>query len=389
MTISATPQQVITPTVRRTLKRGAYWIVAVVVVLLIAVIAIGMSGGARQGDPLSITNPAPNGTMALAEVLRQQGVDVVATTSLEATRDAIDSRANTTLFIYDNNYLDGEQLAEAVSLADTVILASPTFEALQAVAPSIAQAGALDETLTADCAVGAVERAGTVSGDSDGYRVIDDTADAVTCLGDGDGAFALVQLDGLTVLGATQSLTNEIIASDGNAAFALGLLGSHDSLVWYLPSFEDYKQDVPPTLGDLSPLWVSPALGLLILTFVAAAVWRGRRFGPLVVENLPVTVKASETMLGRARLYEKSSSRLRALDSLRIGTIQRLATECGLPRLATVDEVIGAVAARTTTDVAAVRGLLVDAIPSTDRELVSMSDDLLTLERTVARATRP
>ena len=389
MTISATPQQVITPTVRRSLKRGAYWVVAVVVVLIIAVIAIGISGGARQGAPLSITNAAPSGTMALAEVLRQQGVDVVATTSLEATRDAIESRANTTLFIYDDNYLDGEQLAEAVSLADTVVLASPTFEALQAVAPSIAQAGALDETLTSDCAVGAVERAGTVSGDLDGYRVIDDTADAVTCLGNGDGAFALVQLDGLTVLGATQSLTNEIIANDGNAAFALGLLGSKDALVWYLPSFDDYEQDVPPTLGDLSPLWVSPALGLLILTFVAAAVWRGRRFGPLVVENLPVTVKASETMLGRARLYEKSSSRLRALDSLRIGTIQRLATECGLPRLATVDEVIGAVAARTTTDVAAVRGLLVDAIPSTDRELVSMSDDLLTLERTVARATRP
>ena len=389
MTISATPQQVITPTVRRSLKRGAYWVVAVVVVLIIAVIAIGISGGARQGAPLSITNAAPSGTMALAEVLRQQGVDVVATTSLEATRDAIESRANTTLFIYDDNYLDGEQLAEAVSLADTVVLASPTFEALQAVAPSIAQAGALDETLTSDCAVGAVERAGTVSGDSDGYRVIDDTADAVTCLGNGDGAFALVQLDGLTVLGATQSLTNEIIANDGNAAFALGLLGSKDALVWYLPSFDDYEQDVPPTLGDLSPLWVSPALGLLILTFVAAAVWRGRRFGPLVVENLPVTVKASETMLGRARLYEKSSSRLRALDSLRIGTIQRLAIECGLPRLATVDEVIGAVAARTTTDVAAVRGLLVDAIPSTDRELVSLSDDLLTLERTVARATRP
>ena len=111
MTISATPQQVITPTVRRSLKRGAYWVVAVVVVLIIAVIAIGISGGARQGAPLSITNAAPSGTMALAEVLRQQGVDVVATTSLEATRDAIGSRANTTLFIYDDNYLDGEQLA--------------------------------------------------------------------------------------------------------------------------------------------------------------------------------------------------------------------------------------------------------------------------------------
>ena len=94
-------------------------------------------------------------------------------------------------------------------------------------------------------------------------------------------------------------------------------------------------------------------------------------------------------MLGRARLYERSSSRLRALDSLRIGTIQRLATLCGLPRLATVDEVIGSVAALTNSSVSEVRGLLVDAVPATDRDLVSMSDDLLTLELTVAAATRP
>jgi len=389
MTASATPQRVITPTVGRTLKRGAYWVGAVIVVLIVAMIAIGLSGGAGQGEPLSSTSPAPGGTMALAEVLRQQGVDVVATASLTETRDAIDSPDDTTLFIYDNGYLDGEQLAEAVSLADTVVIAEPGFEALQAVAPSVAQAGYLDETLSADCSVPAVERAETVSGSSVGYRIIDDTAGAVTCLGDGTGVYALVQLDGLSILGATESLTNGIIANDGNAAFALGLLGSQDSLVWYLPSFEDYKQEVPPTLGELTPLWVSPALGLLLLTFIAAAVWRGRRFGPLVVENLPVTVKASETMLGRARLYEKSSARLRALDSLRIGTIQRLATLCGLPRLATVDEVIGSVAALTNSSVSEVRGLLVDAVPATDRDLVSMSDDLLTLELTVAAATRP
>lgn len=389
MTLSATPQRVITPTVGRALKRGAYWIVAVVVVLVIAVIAIGMSGGLAPGAPFSSTSPSPGGTMALAEVLRQQGVEVVATDSLEATRDAITSPENTTLFIYEDNYLDGEQLAEAVALADTVILAEPGFSALQAVAPSVAQAGYVNELLTADCAVPSVERAGTVSGASTGYRIVDDTAGAVPCLGSGDDVYALVQLDGLTILGATESLTNGLIASDGNAALALGLLGSHDTLVWYLPSFEDYKQDVPPTLGELTPLWVSPALGLLILSFVAAAVWRGRRFGPLVVENLPVTVKASETMLGRARLYEKSSARLRALDSLRIGTVQRLATLCGLPRLATIDEVIASVAAVTNSSVSEVRGLLVDAVPATDRELVAMSDDLLTLELTVARAIRP
>ncbi len=116
---------------------------------------------------------------------------------------------------------------------------------------------------------------------------------------------------------------------------------------------------------------------------IAAGIWRGRRFGPLVVENLPVTVRASETMEGRARLYQKSSARLRALDSLRIGTIARLARSCGLPRLATVEEVVAAVAPLTGRPVTEVRGLLIDRHPASDAELVVLSDELLELERNV------
>ena len=388
MTASATPDRVLTPTVSRVLKRGAYWVGAVVVTLIIAVAAISIAGGASRGAPLSITNAAPEGTMALAEVLRQQGVDVVATSTLDDTRDAITSPADTTIFVYDDGFLDDAQLTQLVGLAETVVFAEPGFTQLQAIAPEIAQAGILDSTLDADCSVGAVQRAEVVSGSSVGYRVIDDSVDAVTCLGV-DDVYAYVQIDGLVVLGATETLTNGIIANDGNAAFSLGLLGANDTLIWYLPSFDDLTETAPPTLGELSPAWVTPLALLLILTFIAAAVWRGRRFGPLVVENLPVTVKASETMLGRARLYEKSSARLRALDSLRVGTIERVAKHLGLPRLATVDEIIAASAAVTGRNVASVRALLIDTEPATDRDLVAMSDELLTLESDVARATRP
>jgi hypothetical protein len=122
---------------------------------------------------------------------------------------------------------------------------------------------------------------------------------------------------------------------------------------------------------------------------VVAAFWRGRRLGPLVIENLPVTVRASETMEGRARLYQKGAARLRALDSLRVGTIDRIAVQCGLPRVAIVDEVIAAVASLTSSDIREVRSLLLDETPRTDRDLVRLSDRLLELERSVASAVRP
>jgi hypothetical protein len=192
-----------------------------------------------------------------------------------------------------------------------------------------------------------------------------------------------------TVVGASDALTNGTIAQHGNAAFALTLLGRHPQLVWYLPTSADLLTETPPTLGELSPDWVLPAVALVALTALAAAVWRGRRFGPLIVENLPVTVRANETMQGRARLYEKSSARLRAIDALRIGAVERIARACGLPRVATVDDVVLAASAVTGAAETEVRRILVDGRPATDRDLVRLSDELLVLERSVATAVVP
>ena len=386
-------QQILTPRVGKVLRRALFWALAGVFALVVAVIALGNAGSTALGEPLASDNASPAGGMALAEVLRQQGVTVVAASTLDEAADAIDSPADTTLLIYDTGlYLGDDRLREAVALADTVVFVDPSFTALDEIAPAVAQAGFVDGVLEADCDVRAVDRAETVSGGGSGFRVIDESVDATACLGSGDDVYSLVQLERgdttLTLLGTTDALSNGFIANDGNAAFALTLLGAHGTLVWYLPSFGDVPGDGTATIGDLSPTWVLPVVWLLAITALIAAFWQGRRFGPLVIENLPVTVRSSETMLGRARLYEKSNSRLRALDSLRIGTVQRLSILCGLPRVATVDEVVAAVSARTGAQIADVRALLVEREPTSDRELVALSDALLTLEADVARRVR-
>lgn len=386
---ATTAHAVITPAPRRVLARALVFVGIGLFLLAIVLISIGAGRQAVAGIPFSATNAAPEGSMAIAEVLRQQGVKVTAAASLTEAASAVKDRSRSTLLIYDpKGFLSDLQLQQATRLARHVVILDPGFTELGAVAPAVAQAGVVSGSLSADCDVPAVQKAGSVSGGGSGFRILNASTTATGCLASGDRVFSLVQLDdgALTILGTTDALTNQYVADKGNAALALNLLGQDPNLVWYLPGYADL-----PTGGDISaltPRWVVPIALLLAVIFIASAVWHGRRMGPLVIENLPVTVRASETMLGRARLYENSSSRLRALDSLRIGSIGRLAVLCGLPRVATVDEVVTSVSKLVGAQPLEVRRLLVDDIPGTDRKLIRLSDDLLLLERQVTTALR-
>jgi hypothetical protein len=112
----------------------------------------------------------------------------------------------------------------------------------------------------------------------------------------------------LALVEGASLFTNEYLAQRGNAALGLALLGQTDHVVWYVPSLSDSDLEWDPasSLGNLTPDWVTPAILLLLIAGIAAGIWRGRRFGPLVAETLPVTVRASETMHGRAHLTARS-----------------------------------------------------------------------------------
>ena len=111
--------------------------------------------------------------------------------------------------------------------------------------------------------------------------------------------------------------------------------------------------------------------------------------GAVVVVNLPVEVRSSETMEGRARLYERGGARDHALATLRDATLTRLARILGLGRTATPEEIIGATSAATGRDPAALRALLRTEPAFDDRGFVRISDELLRLERELGRAVRP
>ena len=393
----STSASIVTPTVGRVIRRSLFWVGAFTVLVIVVVLVMLGSSGVKDANALSATNAAPSGAKALVEVLRQQGVAVTIADSFDDAAAAIDDPANTTLFIYDRDEYLSDPLRERLpGIASRIVFLDPAYDDLTAIAPSVAQAGDVEGELEAGCDLPAAATADTITGDGTGFRVIEDSqSDAVTatCFDSGDDVYSLIRLttgdDVVSILGTTTALSNDAIADRGNAALALHLLGEKSNLVWYIPSPADIAGGEPPTLAELTPTWVSPAIALTVIAVVLAALWRGRRLGPLVVENLPVTVRASETMRGRARLYERSSARLHALDSLRLGTIARVAVLCGLGQSASVEGIIAASAALTGRDPATVRSILIDAVPLNDRELVALSDELLTLERDVTTAVRP
>jgi hypothetical protein len=382
--------------VRRSPVRGILIGIAIsLAFVLVAVLVFAVTRTPeRSEDYLSPTSGSPDGSRAVVNVLRGQGVDVQTATSLAELRDLDLDAGRTTLLVYDYYLVLGAtQREELLGLADRLVVMDPWDDELADLAPGVVIDFESDRgAYPVDCDLPAAVKAEAVDGYPYGYDVSDADNETLGCFETADDTYGIVQTetDGTEVVlvGFSQAFTNGSVLDAGNAALALNLLGEDETLVWYLPGLGELDSGDIPTPQSLTPPWVTPVIVLLLLVTLVAGIWRGRRLGPLVAEKLPVIVRSNETMEGRARLYERAGAREHALDALRIGTISRLATTCGLPRRSTVDEVIAAVAALTGRASEEVADLLIDRIPTGDAALVRLSDDLLVLEADTTRAAR-
>ncbi|MCM3656565.1 DUF4350 domain-containing protein [Agromyces mediolanus] len=386
----------LTPTLRGGLRRARTWIAIAAVAILGAAALILLQGAPGGGGPaLGADNPGPAGAKAVVEVLRAQGVDVREVSAFDDAEDA--ARAGATVVVADSaGFLDPDRLAELSHAAERLVVVEPGFASLSALVDGVRLAGAASGAIEgADCRLPAAERAGTLS---DGQRLlrVDDEAQAEGWQGCfPDGEFGVAVAEGpseggrVAIVAAATAFANDTVDEAGNAALALGLLGQTAELAWYVPGIEDVDASTAPTLGELTPGWVTPTILLAIVLVVVAAVWRGRRFGPLVAEDLVVDVPVAETREGRARLYERSAVRTHALDQLRIGALGRLTGVLKLPRSADAREIALAAALATGRDPYATERLLVGEEPADDRRLVELAAGIHELEAEVRRTLRP
>ncbi|NYE94913.1 hypothetical protein FHU41_001134 [Psychromicrobium silvestre] len=342
---------------------------------------------------LSPTNPAPNGAMATAEVLKQQGVKVSQSDELGGTLTAISAAGagHVTVLLYDQQrFLSAEQLKKLSESGARLVVINPGPLDLKAISSEISSAGFYnagsdhqDQTVPASCnnpdAVAAQQIDG---GRSALYR------GPVVCFptdsGEGGKIGQLAQsTDGqLTVIGNTAVFSNDRLAHSGNAALAFRLLGHTEQLIWYLPSTKDLPvSEQHPDLASLQPGWLVPISIWAFLVALLAMFWKGRRDGPLVEEPLPVAVKASETAIGRARLYQDGRALDRAAASLRSATLYRLAKRLRLGPAASKEAIVAAAIQHSHLPETEVARILLKTQPGTDKEFLRWSQEVENLER--------
>lgn len=379
---------------RRTPVLG--WIAIVVGMIIVGILGATVIGGGEwtERDALDPESAGPEGTRALARLLVEQGVEVRIVRSYEQVGSALDEGA-ATLVLPDAPALSDEAITALTAPASDVVLIDPRSRTLRLIADGANAVGVADDALVEpQCSVGEAQRAGAIR-----PRTVFVGADAAQCYPAAGGFALLVRETVRAAEPGTQRVsavdgaalfTNEHLAEEGNAALALGLMGRHEVLVWYVPSVADTDLEPrDPSLGELTPPWVSPVIVIALAAAIAAALWRGIRFGPLVPERLPVTVRGEETTRGRAHLYARSGDTAHAALLLRHGARVRIARLLGLSGASSADEVADALASTSMASRDEARNALDGPAPSSRRDLDDLHDRLQRLEAAARAALHP
>jgi len=362
-------------------RRRRLTVGAVAVTLLVLALLGAWAATPRSASPLDPDSPAPRGARAAAEILRDQGIPVQRVTDRS---QALASPAGSTIVVAYPQLLSQADLdALAASPADVVLLGAPS-QATRPVLGITTVGGSLVRDRDPVCALPAAVRAGRALMGGTGFALTLGPGQAGDlCYPDGEAA-TLVQvrdrLHSVTVVGASDFVTNDRIADEGNAALALDLMGAQPTVVWWLPTLQ---LDGQQSLTSLLPDWVWLGLAQLVLAVALVAWWRGRRLGRVVVEPLPVVVRATETTEGRARLYQRNRARDAASRHLREAAAARLLRPLHLPAAASPEAVVAAVASRTGRPAQAVQRLLYGPTPGDDAALVDLAHALDALEKEV------
>ena len=383
--VEASQTQVTGPQWSRRWRRWRPGVIAVAL-MLIPVLVTMWTRTITSTTPLAIDNPKDWGTMALAELLRDEGISVSKAGSLSEAVDA--SRQGATIAVVNADELSNQdRRALAQAGGDVVVIGAK--------GGSNAMAGLTSMTAKGTAATASVTRAPQCDdADAQAARSLAGTRASVSLQGDDDAvgcfpvgqdryAYATDSLPSgatLRVLPDAAPVTNAHLAQEGHAALGVRALGHHNRLLW----LDGQHMEAPSVWSSPSaPPWLPVLIFQLLVIAGVLAIVQGRRFGGIVSEDLPVVVRSTETTVARGRLYRQGSDRPRAAQALRSGTALRLGTTLGLPPGTSRRDVIAAVSLASGIAPATVDSLLYGPPPTSDNALATLAVQLDQLESEV------
>lgn len=362
-------------------RRSWRWVLATLLVLAVIAGVDAYLSAPRPGTRMDAASTDPDGAHALVALLRDGGVDVVVADHIADVESA--ARPDALILVAQSQYLADSVLDRLARIRSDLLLVEPITEARKALLPGVRISGTNGFDSDPNCTLREAVRAGSVRfGRATTYESEDGRA-MTRCY---DGALIRFRDGGraITAVGSTDFMTNGSLLQAGNAALAMNLAGGRPRLIWYAPHFVEGESSSKATVLDLIPANVYWVVGQLAVVVLLVAVWQGRRPGPLVAEELPVVVRASETVEGRGRLYRSRRARDRAAAALRTAALQRLTPKLGLAGGATPEAVVSTAAQRTGSDPGWVSYHLFGPPPTTDHDLLQLARALDDIERQVA-----
>ncbi len=375
------------------------------VILLGGIVIAVISRLVPPPPPNSYLDPASravDGSNAVTDILGERGFTVVrAYSTSSALAAALAGSAGqgagqarpATLVVTSPYLLTRRQLARLGQAGTDLVAVEPGPAALAALAQEVGvkdrSAGRFGQLLRPGCDLAAARLAGTANVGGSSYRA--PAAGNGCYLAGGFPTLVRYRAAGqtITVLGSGAPLTDGYLARNGNASLTLNLLAAHRRVIWLTPEpplvpLSPSRPGQPARHGPALIPWQAWLVVIqLAIAAVLAGLWRARRLGPLIPEQLPVVVRASETVEGHAALYQSRRARDRATAALREDLLARMLPRLGLVKDAPQEAVTGAVAARSRRGQRDIARILYGPAPVTDAGLVDLVRSLDELEREV------
>lgn len=346
-------------------------------VALLAVALVVAAAGRDTGPvtaPLDVRSTADDGTRALADLLRGEGL---------AVRSAIDVPADgapATVLVLDDELTSAQRtrLLAWVDAGGALVVADPDSSLHPGGGVDAGAGPAFGRWPRGTCTI---ERLAAVEG-LDELQLDDDlayplTPDDAGCFGNDRRAFVLERPQGagrLTALGGPSPFLNRNLDRAGNAGLALALFERDDRRE--LVVLESDLLNGDKTLAQLVPSRVWMALAQLGVAFLALAWWRSRRLGAPVLEDDPVTVRGSGLVVAAGALAARAGHTAHAADRLRGDARRSLATSLGVPESTPAAELDRLASARFGTASGTVGALLDGPPPTDDDGLVALAAGL-------------